>query len=111
MQRKLDKIVAIIPARGSSKSIQKKNLKILHGKPLIAWTIKLAQSIPIIQKIIVSTDNDEIMQVAKKYGAEAPFKRPEKLSDDKTPTLPVLQHCIQYLETHAGYKPDIILLL
>lgn len=109
-KRKDERIVAIIPARGGSKGIPKKNLKLLGGKPLIAWPIELALSIKRISRVIVSTDDNEIMLAARKYGAEVPFKRPAKLSDDKTPTLPVLQHAIRFLEKE-GYKPDIILLL
>lgn len=105
------KIVAIIPARGGSKEIPKKNITILGGKPLIAWPIKLGQSIKRIDRVIVSTDDVEIMSLAKKYKAEAPFKRPNNLAKNDTPTLPVLQHAINYLENKDKYKPDIVLLL
>ncbi len=108
---KKEKIIAIIIARGGSKSIPRKNVLPLHGKPLVAWPIDLAKSIKDIDRIIVSTDDDEIIDIARKYGAEILFKRPAKLSKDKTPTLPVLQHCIKYLEKNEDYKPDIILLL
>ena len=111
MKNKKDKIIAIIPARGGSKSIPEKNVQLLHGKPLVAWPIKLAKSVKRIERIIVSTDNDKIMTVAQKYGAETPFKRPVNLAGDETPTLPVLQHCIKYLEEKEEYKPDIIALL
>jgi len=111
MKNKKDKIIAIIPARGGSKSIPKKNIQLLRGKPLIAWPIELAKSIKEIERIIVSTDNDEIMTIAQKYGAETPFKRPKELAADETPTLPVLQHCISYLEKKENYRPDIVLIL
>lgn len=111
MSVKKEKIIAIIIARGGSKSIPKKNVLPLHGKPLVAWPIDLAKSIKRIDRIIISTDNEEIMEIAKQYGAEVLFKRPAKLADDKTPTLPVIQHCIEYLEKNENYKPDIILLL
>lgn len=103
--------VAIIPARGGSKAIPKKNIKILGGIPLIAWPIKLAQSIPEIDRVIVSSDDDEIIVTAKKYNAEVLFKRPKTLSEDNTPTLPVLQHAIQYLEEEEKYKADNVVLL
>lgn len=104
------KIVAIIPARGRSKSIPRKNIKGLGGKPLIAYPIELAKSISQIDKVVVSTDDEEIANISKKYGAEVPFMRPEKLSDDETPTLPVLQHCINYYYNKEE-KYDIVVLL
>ena len=103
-------ILAIIPARKGSKSIPNKNLKKLGGKPLIAYPIKLAKSIKIINKVVVSTDSEEIANVAKKYGAEVPFIRPAELAKDETPTLPVLQHCVKFLEENENYKADLILL-
>ena len=108
---KKDKIIAIIIARGGSKSIPRKNVLPLHGKPLVAWPIDLAKSVKKIDRVIVSTDDDEIMSIAKKYGAEVPFKRPAELAEDETPTLPVLQHCVRYLEEHEQYRPDIVVLL
>lgn len=111
IKNKKENIVAIIIARGGSKSIPRKNVLPLHGKPLIAWPITLAKSVKEINRVIVSTDNNEIMKVAQKYGAEILFKRPAKLAQDETPTLPVLQHCIKYLEKKENYKPDIVLLL
>ena len=105
------KIIAIIPARGGSKSIPKKNIKLLAGKPLIAYPIELAKSIKDIDKIVVSTDSEEIANIAREYGAEVPFIRPAELAQDDVPTLPVLQHCIKYLEEKEGYKPDLIILL
>jgi len=107
---KKEKIVAIIIARGGSKSIPRKNVLPFHGKPLIAWPIDLAKSIDRIDRVIVSTDDDEIMAIAKQYGAEVPFKRPAELADDETPTLPVLQHCIKYLEEKENWRPDIVAL-
>lgn len=108
---KKKKIIVIIPARGGSKGIPKKNIKLLGGKPLIAWPIQLAKSVSRVDRIIVSTDSIEIAEIANKYGAETPFLRPDDLSGDKVPTLPVLQHVVKYLEEKEGYKADIILLL
>lgn len=104
------KIIAVIIARGGSKSIPRKNVLFLHGKPLVAWPIDLAKSVHRIDRVIVSTDDDEIAAIAKKYGAEVPFKRPAELADDETPTLPVLRHCVKYLEEQENYRPDIVLL-
>lgn len=103
-------VVAIIIARGGSKSIPRKNVLLFHGKPLVAWPIDLAKSISRIDRVIVSTEDDEIMSVAQKFGAETPFKRPVELADDATPTLPVLQHCLNYLLDKENYKADIVLL-
>lgn len=89
--------IAIIPARVGSKRIPKKNIKIFCGKPIIALTIKNLIDSNCFDRIIVSTDSDEIKDIATKAGAEVPFKRPEDLSDDFTPTLPVIQHAINEL--------------
>lgn len=104
-------IVAIVIARGGSKSIPRKNVLPLHGKPLVAWPIDLAKSIDRIDRVIMTTEDDEIAEIAKKYGAEVPFKRPAELADDETATLPVLQHAISYLEKEENYKADIVILL
>jgi len=104
-------ILVIIPARGGSKSIPKKNIKKLGGKPLIAYPIELAKSLKMINKIVVSTDSKEIAKVAKKHGAEVPFIRPAELAEDETPTSPVLHHCVKFLEEKKGYKADLILVL
>jgi len=105
------RIIAIIPARGGSKSIPKKNVKFLGEKPLIAYPIHLAKSVADIDRVIVSTDSEEIAEVARKYGAEVPFIRPAELSQDETPTLPVLQHAVKYLEDNDNFKADYIVLL
>jgi CMP-N-acetylneuraminic acid synthetase len=111
MNKKGETIVAVIIARGGSKSIPRKNVLPLHGKPLVAWPIDLAKSVTSIDRVIVSTDDDEIADIANAYGAEVPFKRPVEISDDETPTLPVIRHCIDYLEKQQGYYPDIVLVL
>lgn len=106
-----EKIIAIIPARGGSKSIPRKNVLPLRGHPLVAWPILLAKSVKRINRVIVSSDDNEIMAVAKKYGAEVLFKRPANLAEDDTPTLPVLRHCLKYLKENENYQPDLVLLL
>lgn len=100
------KVLAIIPARGGSKGIPKKNIKPLNGKPLIAWTIEEAKKSVYIDKLIVSTDCEEILEVAKEFGAEVPFKRPAELAQDDTPSVELILHAIDYL---SGY--DYITLL
>jgi len=103
--------IAIIPARGGSKAIPRKNIKILFGKPLIAYIIETALNVKELDRVIVSTEDSEIAKIAKKYGAEIPFIRPKELAKDETPTLPVLQHAVKYLEEKEDYIPDIIVLL
>ena len=90
--------VAIIPARGGSKRILNKNIKKFLGKPIISYSIDAAISSNLFDRVIVSTDSDEIASVAKKYGAEVPFMRPEKYSDDYTGTHEVMGHAVKWLE-------------
>ena len=90
--------VAIIPARGGSKRIPKKNIKDFFGKPLIAYSIEVALNSKLFDKVVVSTDDEEIAKIAKEYGAEVPFLRPKELSDDFTGTGDVVKHAIKYLE-------------
>ena len=89
--------VAIIPARGGSKRIPKKNIKEFCGKPMIAYSIEAAKKSELFDKIVVSTDDENIAQVAKSFGAEV-LKRPKELADDFTPTIPVIAHAIKELE-------------
>lgn len=86
--------LAVIPARGGSKRIPRKNIKLFHGKPMIAYAVTAALVSKAFDKVIVSTDDDEIAQVAQAYGAEVPFVRPAELADDHTPTVPVIAHAI-----------------
>lgn len=89
--------VAIIPARGGSKRIPGKNTRLFAGKPIIAYSIEAAKQSGLFDRIIISTDSDQIAEVAKDYGAEIPFKRPSELSDDHTPTAPVVAHALNWL--------------
>jgi len=84
--------IAVIPARGGSKRIPRKNIKVFDGLPMIGYAIKAAINSELFEKVIVSTDDDEIAEVAKSFGAEVPFKRPADLSDDQTVTVPVISH-------------------
>ena len=93
-------IVAIIPARGGSKRIPNKNIKSFAGKPIISYSIKAGQDSNLFDRIIVSTDSEEIAEVAKTCGAEAPFIRPAELADDFTGTIPVLLHALDWLNEH-----------
>jgi len=93
-----DRAVAIIPARGGSKRIPRKNIKPFHGKPLIAYSIETALKSGLFDKVIVSTDDEEITEVAKVYGANIPFVRPKELSDDFSGTAAVIDHALSWLE-------------
>ncbi|PJC86298.1 pseudaminic acid cytidylyltransferase [Vibrio sp. HA2012] len=99
--------VAIIPARGGSKRIPRKNIKLFHGKPMIAYSIDAALQSGCFDKVIVSTDDHEIAAVAREYGAEVPFIRPESISDDYATTMDVMQHAITWCE-EQGWDIDIV---
>ena len=99
--------VAVIPARGASKRIPRKNIKPFCGKPMIAWSIEAALASGCFDKVIVSTDDDEIAAVAQAHGAWVPFKRPTNLSDDYTGTTDVIKHAAQWLAA-AGYESDYL---
>ena len=105
------KIVAIIPARGGSKTIPRKNIKKLAGKPLLAYTAKASLDSKLLSRIILSTEDEEIQQTGLNFGLEVPFTRPAKLARDDTPGLPVIQHALRTLEERENYRPDIIVVL
>ena len=90
--------LAVIPARGGSKRIPRKNIKSFCGKPMIAWSIEAAKASDCFDRIVVSTDDEEIKEVATEYGAEVPFMRPAELSDDHTGTTAVIAHAIEWLQ-------------
>jgi len=98
-------IVAIIPARGGSKRIPKKNIRLFAGKPIIAYSIRAAKETGIFDRIIVTTDSEEIAEIAREYGAETPFLRPEELADDHTESGPVLVHALDFL-FNSGYPVE-----
>nr|WP_319540027.1 acylneuraminate cytidylyltransferase family protein [uncultured Methanospirillum sp.] len=105
------KILGVITARGGSKRIPRKNIIELCGKPLIYYTIKAAKESKLLHKCIVSSDDDEIIEISKKYGADVPFKRPDYLSTDYTKSVDVLIHAVQYMEEFEHFFPDIIVIL
>ena len=102
-------VLGIIPARGNSKRVPKKNIKNLDGKPLICHTIDAAISAKIIDRLIVSTDNEEIAKISNDYGAEVPFLRPADIAEDHTPDQPVFEHVLNKLYEDNNYKPDVVL--
>lgn len=104
-------VVAIIPARGGSRGLPRKNIRLLSGKPLIAYTIEAAKASRLIDRVIVSTEDDEIARIAKEFGAEVPFKRPPELAGDEIKTEPVLKHALCWLEENEGCRVDIVVYL
>ena len=92
--------IAIIPARGGSKRIPRKNVREFCGKPMIAWSIDAARESELFERILVSTDDQEIAEVARSCGAEVPFLRPSQLSDDHTGTTAVIAHAVEWLAEH-----------
>lgn len=110
------RILCVIPVRGGSKGIPRKNLKPIAGKPLVAWTIEQALAAKAelegehLVDVLVSTDDAELADIARQYGAEVPFMRPAHLAEDTTATEPVIEHAIEFY-TAAGKRPDAVMLL
>ena len=102
----------VIPARGGSKGVPRKNIRLVCGKPLIAYTIETALAARhLFYRIIVSTDDEEIADVARRHGAEVPFMRPAELAGDNVPMVPVLQHAVQFVEQQDKVRSDWVCLL
>lgn len=97
--------LAVIPARGGSKRIPQKNIKLFHAKPMIAYSIETALKSQCFDKVIVSTDSEEIASIAKQYGAQVPFMRPKELADDFSATVPVIAHAIAQMQ-QQGFNPQ-----
>jgi CMP-N,N'-diacetyllegionaminic acid synthase len=109
--KKERKILCVITARGGSVRVPRKNLKLLGGEPLIAHSIRSALGVSAISRLIVSTDDEEIMTIAKHYGAEVPFKRPAYLAESDSPSYKVLQHALEYMRDNEGFHADILILI
>lgn len=109
--KKKRSIIAIIPARGGSKGLPNKNIKILNGKPLIAWTIEQALCAKEIDEVVVSTDCPDIAAIAEDYGALVPFLRPEILSSDVATSYSVVEHCLNFYSTELNKNFDIVAML
>jgi YrbI family 3-deoxy-D-manno-octulosonate 8-phosphate phosphatase len=104
-------VLALIPARGGSKGIPRKNIRDFAGYPLIAYSILAAKRARLVTRVIVSTDDEEIAAIARQWGAETPFIRPFKLAQDQTLDLPVMQHALEWLEKNEGYTPEVVVWL
>lgn len=105
------RVLGIIPARGGSKGIPRKNLVDICGQPLIAYTIRAALASSLISRTVVSTEDDEIAAIASNLGADVPFRRPAELAEDAAQSLPVVQHAIDAVEKEEGRRYDIIVML
>jgi CMP-N,N'-diacetyllegionaminic acid synthase len=105
------KVLGVITARGGSKGLPGKNLKLLGGKPLIAFTVEAARESGAFDRVILSTDAPDIGAAARSLGSEVPFMRPSELARDETPHLPVLEHAVRWLDEHEQYRPDAVMIL
>ena len=108
---KQTEVLALIPARGGSKSIPRKNIISFAGHPLIAYSIAAGLAAETVTRVIVSTDDEEIAAISRQYGAETPFVRPDKYAQDHTLDLPVFQHALEWLAEHENYRPEIVVQL
>jgi N-acylneuraminate cytidylyltransferase len=108
---KQTEVLALVPARGGSKSIPRKNIINFAGYPLISYSIAAGLAAEKVNRVIVSTDDDEIAEISRVYGAETPFLRPSKYSQDNTPDLPVFIHALEWLAENEDYHPDIVVQL
>jgi N-acylneuraminate cytidylyltransferase len=104
-------VLAIVPARGGSKGIPRKNIRDFAGAPLIAYSIAAGLQAESVTRVIVSTDDEQIAAVAREWGAQTPFLRPAEHAQDNTTDLPVFQHALAWLDEHEGYRPDVLLQL
>lgn len=106
---KFGEVLALIPARGGSKSVPRKNIIPLMGKPMIAWAIEHALAAEHITRVVVTTDDAEIATVAKSYGAEVPFMRPAALAQDLSVDIEFHRHAIEWMRDNEGYLPDMVI--
>jgi N-acylneuraminate cytidylyltransferase len=104
-------VLAVVPARGGSKGLPRKNLRPFAGAPLVAWSIAAAWASRLVDRVLVTTDDPEIREAGLAWGAEAPFLRPATLALDDTPDLPVFRHALAWLEENEGYRPDLVVQL
>ena len=105
------KVLGVIPARGGSKGVPKKNVKLLGGKPLIAYSIEAARAAKRLTRVIVSTDDEEIAEVSRRWGADAPFLRPAELATDAAKAVPVIQHALEEMEGRDDQVYDAVMML
>ncbi len=104
-------VLAVIPARGGSQGLPRKNLLKLHGHPLVAYAIAAGLQAPLVTRTVCSTDDAEIQKIAAAYGAEVPFLRPSDIAQNASPDLPVFRHVLQWFQEHHNWRPEIIVQL
>lgn len=104
-------ILGLIPARGGSRGIPRKNVALVDGRPLLAYTCEAALGSRRLSRVVLSTDDDEIAAVGAACGVEVPFRRPGDLAQSETPSFPVAQHAVQWLRAHEGWEADVVVLL
>jgi N-acylneuraminate cytidylyltransferase len=107
----VSEVLAVIPARGGSKGIPRKNIRDFAGWPLLAWSIAAAQQAHSVTRVLVSTDDEEIAAVARRHGAETPFLRPAEHAQDNSTDLPLFEHALKWLAEHENYRPEIVVQL
>ncbi len=107
----MTEVLAVIPARGGSKGLPGKNVRPLAGHPLVAYSIAAGLQAKLVNRVICSTDSDEIADIARRYGAEIPFMRPAELAEDESPDIDAFQHLVQQLKEREDYCPDIMVQL
>ncbi|GAB4315059.1 MAG: acylneuraminate cytidylyltransferase family protein [Promethearchaeota archaeon] len=105
------KFLGLVPARGGSKRIPRKNVKLLAGKPLVAHTLDAARRSKLLDRTVVSTEDEAVAAVCRSLGAEVPFMRPAKLATDEASSVDVVVHALKFLEETEGYRPDYVVLL
>lgn len=111
LRRSASGVLGLIPARSGSKGVPGKNTRLLGGKPLLAYTIESAAQARTMTRTIVSTDSPAIAALARRWGAEAPFRRPAAYAQDDSPMVDVIRHALRWLRTHEGHEPAIVVLL
>jgi CMP-N,N'-diacetyllegionaminic acid synthase len=106
----MERCLGVIPARGGSKGLPRKNIRMLAGKPLLAYTAEAALAARRLTRVVLTTDDEEIAEVGRQWGIEVPFLRPAELAEDDTPTLPVVQHAVRWLEQRGDSFDSVCLL-
>src|ERR671935_3179198 len=102
------RVLAVVPARGGSKGLPRKNLRLLAGKPLVAHAVAAGLAAELVERVVCSTDDPEIAEAARRAGAEVPFLRPAELAQDTSEDWPVFAHALGWLEQHEGWVPDLV---
>ncbi len=111
MQSEKFGFLGLVPARGGSKGLPGKNIRLLNGQPLIAYSIKALKKSRFVDRVVITTDDQKIAEIAKRYGAEAPFLRPAELAEDGTPMPPVIFHALEWLEKNENYCPEYVFMV